>query len=369
MRKISHRLSALCMTLSAFVFTPSAQALDFVLTDTTPGGMTAAQLAAFHAAADLWKGRITDNVTVYLNISFGVLGDGILGSTGSNYVLPDYTTVRSALLADAKSGLDASATANLQNSATLSFYSTNMDGSSRFNNDTTCLASSGPCDVDNRYLAVTTANAKALGLSTTTSIDNPDGTIGFNSQYASQFQFDRNGGIGANLIDFIAVAQHEIGHALGFVSGVDDVDYCMHPGNEPNYCSLNGPQGLEQYVVYSPLDLFRYSSKGALDMRVGGSPYFSVDGGASQIESFATGTYNGDGWQASHFTPDAANLMRPYLGRGYIQNATEADWAAMDAIGWDVTTPVPEPETYAMMLAGLGAVGWAARRRRERAAA
>jgi len=31
-----------------------------------------------------------------------------------------------------------------------------------------------------------------------------------------------------------------------------------------------------------------------------------------------------------------------------------------------ITTPVPEPETYAMMLAGLGLVGWTAMRRRNR---
>ncbi len=34
-----------------------------------------------------------------------------------------------------------------------------------------------------------------------------------------------------------------------------------------------------------------------------------------------------------------------------------------------VASPVPEPETYALMLAGLGVVGWAARRRKQGAAA
>jgi hypothetical protein len=31
-----------------------------------------------------------------------------------------------------------------------------------------------------------------------------------------------------------------------------------------------------------------------------------------------------------------------------------------------VANPVPEPETYAMLMAGLGVVGWVARRRRQR---
>lgn len=44
--------------------------------------------------------------------------------------------------------------------------------------------------------------------------------------------------------------------------------------------------------------------------------------------------------------------------------------AVFSHVAWiNAVAAVPEPETYAMMLAGLGVVGWAARRRRERAAA
>jgi len=34
------------------------------------------------------------------------------------------------------------------------------------------------------------------------------------------------------------------------------------------------------------------------------------------------------------------------------------------AVGAVATPPIPEPETYALMLAGLGLMGWVARRRR-----
>ena len=39
-------------------------------------------------------------------------------------------------------------------------------------------------------------------------------------------------------------------------------------------------------------------------------------------------------------------------------------WAVRDG---NSTPPIPEPETYAMLLAGLGLIGFAARRRKQKA--
>ncbi|OYY93813.1 MAG: hypothetical protein B7Y41_10135 [Hydrogenophilales bacterium 28-61-23] len=38
-------------------------------------------------------------------------------------------------------------------------------------------------------------------------------------------------------------------------------------------------------------------------------------------------------------------------------------YGSQDILNWSFTSPVPEPETYAMLLAGLGLVGWQIRRR------
>ncbi|MFX7977167.1 NF038122 family metalloprotease, partial [Acinetobacter baumannii] len=84
-----------------------------------------------------------------------------------------------------------------------------------------------------------------------------------------------------NKTDFITVAEHEIGHALGFVSGVDDIDFCIDNSAQ---CGLSNTVGrFENAPWYTPLDLFRYSAPGVLNVAVGGSPYFSVDGGATSI--------------------------------------------------------------------------------------
>lgn len=278
----------------------------------------------------------------------------MLGSTNSAVATINYSTLRSHLVGDATTATDASAVASLQAGPALSFYATQGDLSTRFDNDGS---------TNNTLLGINTANLKALGLNPGTSASNPDARITFANAYASTFAFTRvNGQVPSNKVDFITVAEHEIGHALGFVSGVDDIDYCVGHAAQ---CSLSGaPSQFEGDWWYYPLDLFRYSAAGKLDVTLGGSPYFSVDGGTSSIQPFSTGREHGNGEQASHFGTSVVTLMRPFVGPGQSYDATASDLMAFDAIGWDLATAVPEPSQYALLLGGLAAIGVARRRQR-----
>lgn len=351
----SLRPAALTLALGLAGLTPGAQALNIVLTDVGSTKMSAEQLGAFQTAANYWSSRLTDNVTVYVNIAFNDLGSGILGSASSSFTTINYSQLRSHLVSDAKGATDALALANLQAGPALSFHATQGDLTSRFDNDGS---------TNNTLLGINTANLKALGMDAGTNSAVPDASITFANAYAGNFAYARgsNGQVASNKIDFITVAEHEIGHALGFVSGVDDIDSCVGANNQ---CGLpNTASRFETDWWYYPLDLFRYSAAGKLDMTVGGSPYFSVDGGATAIQAFSTGRTNGNGQQASHFGTSVVTLMRPFVGPGQSYDATTSDLMAFDAIGWDLATAVPEPSQYALLLGGLAAIGLARRRQR-----
>jgi len=316
-------LTALAVAVEISLGATAAQALQF---NFSPSSGTSQQaIDGFTTAGDLWSDLFTDNVTVNIDIGFESLGSGILGQASSNTIGNRYSNVRNALTNDRVSADDFTAVANLPTGSFLDFLTTDpFSGNTiRDNNSST----------NNYYLDINRANAKALGLLSGNN-SSTDATIKFNSDF--NFDFNPDNGISSNAFDFVGIAAHEIGHALGFVSGVDIVDYYSEPDG------LGAPLSLDRYRIFSPLDLFRYSknsaNQGILDLAAGSKAYFSIDGGDTNLGLFSTGSYNGNGRQASHWK-DNRNLgiMDPTAARGELLSISDLDLQAFDVIGWNLT--------------------------------
>lgn len=343
---------------------PAAQALSIQFNDLTAGGMSAVQRAALDRAGQLWEQRLADPVTVYIDVDVGSFSrPRTLADTRSTLQALSYAEARQLMTQDVSSVADRTAVSHLQAGDAISFMTSNLDGSSRLDNDvwSTDCASAGPCDANNRFLSLSTANAKALGMSTSTGIGQPDARITFGADIDWSYQTAGSASATAGAYDFVTIAQHEIGHALGFNSGAQYLDECLI---DANTCGYTGIYDTEAYAVFSVFDLFRYSAPDVLDQRVGVPSYFSIDAGLSAVAGLCSGSFAGDGWQPSHFAFLSPLLMRPSFDLGEAVDPGVPDLLAFDVMGWDVSSPVPEPAHWALLLPGLLVVAAARRRRR-----
>jgi hypothetical protein len=343
----------------SFNFTSQDSALQAAL-NASPGGTSQQALAAdgFRAAGSLWSSFFTDSVTVNIDIGFKNLNTPTntttLALAGSNTQKFSYQNFYNHITSDAILSTDDNIAINsLSNGTTFNMLinrTTYNSGGYYIDNDN---------GANNQNIELTLANAKALGLRSANDAA-IDASITFNDQFT--WDFDRSNGISGGY-DFVGIAAHELGHSLGFISGVDVLDE-----NDNN----TNPQDDNYFSNVTALDLFRYSTDssnlGVIDFTADSEDkYFSFDGGATKIASFSTGVNFGDGRQAGHFKDSPLNttsigIMDPTFGSGELAAITTNDLRAFDVIGWNrsaasYATSVPEPSNVVgtLMVAAFGA--------------
>lgn len=309
-----------------------------------PAAMEAAEMAA-----EFWEQLLNDPVSLVFDFELDPnLGAGLLGGAASEYVNLQFDAVRDAMVADA--GPRESLVNGLPTFDEINVTLPNIP--------------TNPFELDQEML-ITRANAKALGFADA-SLPGPlsqydpnftrDADIVFNGDLTI-WDFDRTDGSNPTKEEFYSVVVHEIGHALGFISSVDDVDAALGNAAAPRMIQMN------------TLDMFRFEPGDAegdftnaarvLDPRVQNQVFY--DGGTFnpvgipipelQIGEIpmSTGQAFGDGNQASHWKDDVRinnvylGIMDPTsTGPGVVEPITFEDRRAFDLIGWDiVSTALP----------------------------
>ena len=282
-------------------------------------------LGAFRRAAARWEAVLMDPITVQIDADFVPLDPGVLGSTAPVALLAGFDDVVGALVLDA---LDEGADAVSASLPTLAELAISLPPGVAFGGS----------------VGLTKANAKALGADVDGMFGPVDAEILINSIFVDQLDFDSRDGVDPDKADFETLVAHEIGHVLGFISAVDDLEAGVLP---------------EGGAFLAPLDLYRFAGgasagnpadpaqfRGAArNLRPGGAAIFDdVD---HEI-GLSTGR-SGDGRQASHwkddlFTGILLGVMDPSAQPGLRVPVTAADRRALDLIGWEVRAAEALPD-------------------------
>jgi hypothetical protein len=309
-RFVRRRSAALASTaLLALAVPATAHALAFNVTfEASVSGAPAGFLTAFNTAIATFTSAYTDPITINLDVGWNEIDGTALqpGNLGQSLTLQtttlSYAQVRARLVGDSTSAFDATGLA--------------------------LLPVADP--TSGKLFRFSRAEGKALGLIAGNS-PQTDGFVGFNG--SASYSFDPNNRAVPGQYDFIGLAEHEVSEVMGRYGMVQN--------------------GLASGL--GPIDLFRYTAPGARDFTPVNGSYFSIDGGATVINTF-NGTGGGDISDWAGLTPDAFNA---FGNTNRLAAFSPGDVILMDAIGYD---SVPEPTPLALV--GISLSGLALTRRR-----
>lgn len=260
----------------------------------------AAIMSTINSAIAVYQSSFSDPITVSIN--FASMNSG-LGQSSTYYSTVSYTSYRNALVADATTANDATALAHLPVQA-----NNPVNGSAN--------------------IAVTTANLRALGFSSSPPSGQPDSFIGLNT---SLMNLDRIT-INPSKYDLFAVVSHEIDESLGMGTALNG----LANGAATPTGSIWGE------------DLYRYDALGnrSFNTTQATQSYFSIDGATllARFNQTAGGDFS-DFYSTGAHTPE---IQDAFGTPGAIPNFG-VEPVILDVLGYNL---VPEPGSLSLIAMG-----------------
>jgi FG-GAP-like repeat/FG-GAP repeat len=257
---------------------------------------------AVNAVVQFYDQEFTNNITVHVTFAWGSLGAGTIAENQFYYDTYSYATIVSALKATQNSADDIAAYATLP--------ANDPTGGNGF--------------------MVTAAQARVLGLPfSSTPFDD---LVTLNSDFgASGYTFNPNNRAVSGKYDAIGALEHEVSEGIfGRIGNLG--------------LTLNGQSGL-----YTPLDLFRYSSPEVRDFSPGNNDFFSIDGQQLLTEFNNHNQFGGD---VSDWYP---SIQGDSFGDGYkgvMGAVTPTDLRELDVLGWNLAGAAHSSPTLRLVGSG-----------------